>query len=429
MTDIDARDQPADPRSAERLHRSGFDYRIIDTADAQATAAFLRAETRGFLDAEPTDESRDEMAGILQDRRNIGVFDGDDPLPIATVNSWVTPLTVPGGEVPMWAISSVTVSATHRRRGIARQLLEGELRAAATAGVPVAGLTVSEATIYGRYGFGAAIPVAQLTIDARRAGWGAPDASGRFAYVEKDELATVLGELHDRARTQRAGQIAGWPARWRRMAGLGPSDKGAAEVRGVVWRDDEGRPRGAVAYRLAEVEGEFRAQLQVRHLVADTDEGLRAMWSFLLHHDLVNRVSVDLRPVDDPVTWLVADQRAVTQRVHDHGWLRILDVPAALQARTYAGDDLEITVEVTDALGFAEGIWRVRVSGGTATVQATDAAPDVTLDVATLSSAYVGGVPLTQLAAAGRVHGDGAQIIAFSEALRSPEAPVLSIWY
>lgn len=84
---------------------------------------------------------------------------------------------------------------------------------------------------------------------------------------------------------------------------------------------------------------------------------------------------------------------------------------------------------MTDALGFAEGIWRVRVSGGTATVQATDAAPDVTLDVATLSSAYVGGVPLTQLAAAGRVHGDGAQIIAFSEALRSPEAPVLSIWY
>ena len=429
MTDIDATDQPADPQSAERLHRSGFDYRIVDTADAQATAAFLRAETRGFLDAEPTDESRDEMAGILQDRRNIGVFDGDDPLPIATVNSWVTPLTVPGGEVPMWAISSVTVSATHRRRGIARQLLEGELRAAATAGVPVAGLTVSEATIYGRYGFGAAIPVAQLTIDARRAGWAAPDASGRFAYVEKDELATVLGELHDRARTQRPGQIAGWPARWRRMAGLGPSDKGAAEVRGVVWRDDEGRPRGAVAYRLAEVEGEFRAELQVRHLVADTDEGLRAMWSFLLHHDLVNRVSVDLRPVDDPVTWLVADQRAVTQRVHDHGWLRILDVPAALQARTYAGEDLEITVEVTDALGFAEGIWRVRVSGGTATVQATDAAPDVTLDVATLSSAYVGGVPLTQLAAAGRVHGDGAQIIAFSEALRSPEAPVLSIWY
>ncbi len=429
MTDIDATDQPADPQSAERLHRSGFDYRVVDTADAQATAAFLRAETRGFLDAEPTDASRDEMAGILRDRRNIGVFDGDDPLPIATVNSWVTPLTLPGGEVPMWAISSVTVSATHRRRGIARQLLEGELRAAADAGVPVAGLTVSEATIYGRYGFGAAVPVSQLTIDARRAGWAAPDASGRFAYVEKEELASVLGELHERARTQRPGQIAGWSARWRRMAGLAPSDKSAAEVRGVVWRDDEGQPHGAVAYRLAEVEGEFRAELQVRHLVADTDEGLRAMWSFLVHHDLVNRVSVDLRPIDDPITWLVADQRAVTQRVHDHGWLRILDVPAALQARGYSGSDLELVVGVSDPLGFAEGAWRLQLVGGNATVQATDAAPEVTLDVAALSSAYLGGVPLTQLAAAGRVDGDRTQISALSEALRSPEAPVLSIWY
>ncbi|MFP3813618.1 GNAT family N-acetyltransferase, partial [Bacillus sp. SIMBA_005] len=79
--------------------------------------------------------------------------------PVATTNAWVTPLTIPGGgELDMWAISMVTVAATHRRRGIARSLLEGELRAAVSAGVPMAGLTVSEATIYGRYGFGSAIP-------------------------------------------------------------------------------------------------------------------------------------------------------------------------------------------------------------------------------------------------------------------------------
>lgn len=429
MTDIDARTQPADPRSAERLHRSGFEYRVVDTADDRATADFLRAETRGFLDAEPSDDSRDEMAGILRERRNIGVFESSDPLPIATINSWVTPLTVPGGEIPMWAISSVTVSATHRRRGIARQLLEGELRTAAAAGIPIAGLTVSEATIYSRYGFGSAIPVAQLTIDARRAGWAGPEATGKLAYLEKDELAGVLGELHERARTQRAGQIAGWPARWQRMAGLAPADKAAADVRGVVWRDEEGRARGAVAYRLQEIEGEFRATLQVRHLVADSDEALRGIWSFLVHHDLVNRVSVDLRPVDDPITWLVADQRAVTTRIHDHGWLRILDVPAALQARTYAGTDLEVVLGVTDPLGFAEGTWRVTISGGKATVEVTDDAPDVMLDVSSLSSAYVGGVPLTQLAAAGRVQGERATISALADALRAPEAPVLSIWY
>lgn len=429
MTDIDARDVPADPHSTENLHRSGFDYRVIDTADPAANAAFLRAETRGFLDAEPTDESREEMAGILRERRNIGVFEAEDPLPIATINSWVTPLTVPGGEIPMWAISSVTVSATHRRRGIARQLLEGELRAAADAGVAVAGLTVSEATIYGRYGFGAAIPVADITVDARRAGWVGSPVSGRLAYVEKNELAEALSDLHERSRAQRAGQVSGWPARWRRMAGLSPADKSAADVRGVVWRDDEGQVHGAVAYRLKEIEGEFRAALEVRHLVADSDEALRALWSFLLHHDLVNRVSVDLRPVDDPITWLVTDQRAVNLRVHDHGWLRILDVPAALQARRYAGADLDVAVRVTDALGHAEGVWQVQITDGRAEVRATDAAPEMTLDVAALSSAYLGGVPLTQLAAADRVQGDREAIIGLSQALRATEAPLLSIWY
>lgn len=429
MTDIDARTQPADPRSAERLQRSGFDYRVVDTADDTATAAFLRAETRGFLDAEPTAQSRDEMAGILRERRNIGVFEGDDPLPIGTINSWVTPLTVPGGELPMWAISSVTVSATHRRRGIARQLLEGELRSAVAAGIPLAGLTVSEATIYARYGFGSAIPVAELTIDARRAGWAGPDVTGRLSYVEKDQLADALAELHERARTQRAGQIAGWPARWQRMAGLAPSDKSSADVRGVVWYDDDGRIGAAVAYRLKEIEGEFRAEMGVRHLVADSAEGLRAIWSFVLHHDLVNRISVDLRPIDDPITWLVTDQRAITQRVHDHGWLRILDVPAALQARTYLGADLDVVVGVSDPLGFAEGTWRVQITGGRAEVTATDAEAALTLDVSTLSAAYLGGVPLRQLAAAGRVDGDDAAITALSAALRAVDAPTLSIWY
>ena len=73
---------------------------------------------------------------------------------------------------------------------------------------------------------------------------------------------------------------------------------------------------------------------------------------------------------------------------------------------------------------------RVTLDGGetlTGRIITSDDA-EVTLDVAALSSAYLGGVPLTQLAAAGRVDGDRTQISALSEALRSPEAPVLSIW-
>ena len=163
--------------------------------------------TRGFLDEDPSDTVIAEQRESARDRRNIGVYDAAaGAWPVATVNGWLTPLTVPGGEIDMWAISSVTVAGTHRRRGIARNLLEGELRAAAAAGVPIAGLTASEATIYGRYGFASAIPVLRMTVDTKPAGWVGAPVPGRVLYSDKATLADDLERLHEQSRPARAGQ-------------------------------------------------------------------------------------------------------------------------------------------------------------------------------------------------------------------------------
>ena len=376
----DARDFPADPRSAQRLSDAGLAYRAVDVTDEKAGDAFVRAVARGFIDPEPEAEARAQMRTAFSARRNIGVFEhdaADGALPVATVNSWITPLTVPGGpgsrggEVPMWAISAVTVSATHRRRGIARNLLEGEPRAAAAAGVPVAGLTVSEATIYGRYGFAPAVPAAYVRVsETRRAGWAAPAAPGRLEYVEKEELAAALATVHERSRRLRPGQIPGWPARWERMAGLAAGDPQAASVRGVRYRDAAGEIRGVVAYTITENPEASKAEMAIQHLGAETDEALGALWGFAVNHDLVTSVTAPLRPVDDPLPWLVVDQRAVEVAVHDHGWLRILDVPAALAARSYRAD-LDLVLRVEDPLGLADGTWRFRAVGGAASLEPT----------------------------------------------------------
>lgn len=421
---------PVDPESQRRLQDSGLDYRIADMAIDADAEGFLRADSRGFLDEDPTDAAVSQMRDTMRGRRNIGVYDASaGSWPIATVNSWVTPLSVPGGEIDMWAISSVTVAGTHRRRGIARALLEGELRAAASAGIPVAGLTVSEATIYGRYGFGSAVPVARFKIDTRRSGWIGPQAPGRIRYADKKTLADDLEMLHEQSRTSRSGQVAGWRGRWERMAGLAEGDKEAAAVRGIRYLDADGAVRGAMAYTLADIPGAFRSELRIRMMLTTTEEALRALWEFVVQHDLVDRASADLRPVDDPLPWLVADQRAVTTEVHDHGWLRVLDVPTALQARTYRSP-LDLVLRVEDLLGFADGTWRVRIDAdGRAEVSATDAAPHVTLGVVELSAAYVGGESLSRLAAAGRVHGDAAAISALSQSFRTDPAPLLGIWY
>lgn len=433
MNPIDARTVPVDPESEARLRAAGFDYRIVDIDDDALAVSFARAAERGFLGPAPTDAEIVPMRETWRERRSIGVYEqgaASDVLPVATVNSWVAPMSIPGGTVPMWSISMVTVAGTHRRRGIARNLLEGELRSAAGAGVPLAGLTVSEATIYGRYGFGSAVPVARIAIDTTRSGWRSAEVPGRVEYTEPAALSREFQIVHERARFGRAGQIPGWHRRWMGLSGLsGDEAKKDASVRGVRYVDADGEVRGAMAYTFKDAAASFRSILRIRHLEAETDDALRALWGFAVNHDLVDRVEADMRPVDDPIPHLVADQRAVEFTVHDHGWLRVLDVPAALQARTYSAP-ADVVVRVDDPYGFADGSWRVRIDAtGAAAVEQADAAPDVVLGVAELSTIYAGGVPATQLAAAGRVRGTASAVLELGRAFRTDPAPTLGIWY
>ncbi len=434
MTFIDAREIPADTTSRDRLRESALDYRVVDLRDEVQARPFQRAVGRGFLGGEANDEALSFARESLSERRTTGVFEQGAPagtLPIATIDSWVTPLTVPGGEIPMWAISGVTVAGTHRRRGIARALLEGELRAARSAGIAIAGLTVSEATIYGRYGFGSALPATRFTVDTRRAGWGGFEPTGRLEYREREQLVDDLAQVHERARRTRSGRIAGWPGRWQQFAGVAPAEADRDKVRGVRHLDADGEVRGVLVYTVDDREGSFRFSLRVRMLVAETRDARAALWRFALQHDLVDEVTADLQTPDDPLPWLVADQRGVAQEVHDHGWLRILDVPAALAARTYAAD-VELTLRVVDPLGFADGTWRVHAAaGGSPSIVAAEASDpaSVTIGVAALSSLYAGGVRASALAGAGLIDADDASLRALDVAFSVSPAPSLDIWY
>ncbi len=434
MTLIDARDIPADATSRDRLNGSGLDYRVVDLSDDAAATPFLRAVGRGFLGEESTPEALAHSRETVAQRRTTGVFETDaasGDLPVATIDSWVTPLTVPGGsEIGMWAISGVTVAATHRRRGIARSLLEGELRAAHGAGIAIAGLTVSEATIYGRYGFGSALPAVRFTVDTRRAGWGGHEPSGRLEYRERVQLVDDLATVHERARRTRAGRIAGWPGRWEQFAGTAPGETDRDKVRGVRHVDADGETRGVLVYTVTDRSGSFRFGLNVRMLVAETADARAALWRFALQHDLVDEVTADLQTADDPLPWLVADQRGVTQEVHDHGWLRVLDVARALSARKYSVP-VDLVLRIHDPLGFAAGDWRLHVDvSGVATVEAAEsAAPDAVLGVAALSSLYAGAVRATALAGAGLIDAEASVVDLLDRAFFTSPAPSLDIWY
>ncbi len=434
MASIDTLTLPLDPTSTAELAAGGLDYERVD-ADGEGFRPFQRAVARGFLGGESTDAEAENARSTLRTRRLTGVFDraGSEPgVPVGTIDSWASELTVsPGRSLDLWSISAVTVAPTHRRRGIATAMLGGELRTAAAAGFAIAGLTVTEATIYGRWGFSPAAWASDVVVDTRRARWTGPVAPGRLDFVGKEVLVDLLAAVHERVRVRRPGSVPGWEGRWRGVAGVAPGDKEAEKVRAVVYRDPEGVERGILVYTLDEKDDYAAHDLSVRALFADGDEAYAALWRFALEHDLVARVRAWLQAPVPPVQWMVADRRAVTATLTDHHWLRILDVPRALSARRY-GAPLERTIRVSDPLGFADGAWRVRIDGdGDAHVDAVEAGDEaeVRLSVNALSSLLLGGVRATELAAAGLIAGEEAALAEIDRSFEPAMTPLLDIWY
>lgn len=430
---------PVDAQSAEILAASGLRLGLVDSDDSAAFSRWRQVESRGFHMAEQSAETLEADRQGVGYRRITGVWDNvDDTAPVGTAASWPNPLTVPGGRaIESWAISDVTVSPTHRRKGIARALLEAELRTAASLGVPMAMLTVSESTIYGRFGFAPAVASTNLTINSHRAKWTGPATSGSLRFVPLDEMVDQAAALFERSRLSSPGEIVVWDARWKQMLGQQGDDKESAKnVRAVRFDDADGVAQGFALYVVKGVDGDFAEHsLDVNYLCAVTDEAYAALWRYLLEVDLVREVRAGLRSVDEPLLWQVSDVRGVKVEWHDHLWLRVLDVAATLEARAYSAPG-QVVFEVSDSLGFAEGRFLLEVDAdGNGSVaefdgRVPDGAAAVSLSVNELSAIYLGGITAHSLARAGRIRelSPGAAD-AVDAAFRSPRTPWLSVWF
>lgn len=432
-------DADLDPALVAALDAQHLSVRRVDDADRSATDPWLEAVARGFLDEERNDTHREAFFERTAYRRKLGVYDPQGPqpeVPVATFASWGAELTLPGGVVPSCAISSVTVAPTHRRRGLLRHLMVGELRAAAAAGFPVAMLTASEASIYGRFGFGPAAAAAAWTIDVRRAGWrvaepSAADAPGRIDFVSREQGRALAEDLHHRVRLTSPGEIDMPGGHWDRFLGTRPDAEKAGELRVAQYRAAGGEVDGLVGYRISHNHDDFSGNtLTVAFLLAATEAAYAALWRFLLSMDLMGTIKASELSVDEPLWWMIADQRAATIEVGDHQYLRILDVVGALTARRYDVADA-VLLEVDDPLGFAGGRFLLTTDAdGSAEVHAVEGAadaPTARLGVAELSAILLGGVSPATLAAAGRIAADDPARL--TRLFATTRAPRLSFWY
>ncbi len=182
----------------------------------------------------------------------------------------------------------------------------------------------------------------------------------------------------------------------------------------ALHRDERGTVDGYLRYRRSDdtwVDHQPRNTVAVNELLALTDDAYADLWRYLAEMDWVAKVKAEWRSPSERLPWLLVNARAaMPSDAGDDLWVRIHDVPKALEARTYAGDG-RLVLEVVDPE--ARG-GRIRVeleaSGEGARCRRSTKSPDLTLDVATLGAVYLGGTSLRHAIVrfGGDEHADGA---------------------
>jgi len=363
---------------------------------------YVRAQGMAFgvhRDAEIVDE----LVGLVGGQHCVAAF--EDGRVVGTTMDFDAGLTLPGGaSAAMVALTWVGVLPTHRRQGAMRGLIEAQLATARERGVPLAGLWASEVAIYGRFGFGPATShYDAVEVERRHGAFARPlEDGGRVRLIASEEAAAVLPVVHERARLLRAGDVSRPDSEWQFLTAI----KRLAETFLVVHEDAAGTADGYALYKIERHWTAAVAQntVQCEELMWATPEAHAALWRFLLDIDLVAKVRVATRPLDEPVRWLLADpRRASFGPVLDGMWLALLDEPAALSARSYAADG-SLALEVDGR------VLRLEAVGGESSCEPSSDAPELAVSSQALAAAYLGGHRFAELAQGGLVEerADGA---------------------
>ncbi|WP_030783252.1 GNAT family N-acetyltransferase [Streptomyces sp. NRRL S-920] len=383
------------------------DLRVLTEADWETWYATLELAFGGVAESP---EERELWRALTEPDRSIGVWDGDAC--VGTAGAFSFRLAVPGGAlVDAAGVTMVGVAATHRRRGILTSMMRRQLDDVRARGECLAVLTASEPVIYGRFGYGAATSQLKATIDTSRVSLTVPAGTDdvRLRYAKPAEVHDACEKLYARQVTGRPGMLARQPG-WERLGLLDPPGErgGASPLQCVVAERHGERGVELVGYARFAVKPEWewkgpKGAVRLRDLEALDPAAYAALWRFLFDIDLTSTVVARNRPVDDPLVQLVSDVRRCEITVVDSLYVRLVDVGAALEARTYQAP-LDVVFEVEDAFcPWNAGRWRLTGDAKGASCERTRDPADLALSVRELGAAYLGGVSLSSLAGAGRV--------------------------
>lgn len=328
-------------------------------------------------------DSDDDWPPSLWEPR--GVYD-DDTL-CSTAKLYTPPATIRGRETSVAAIGGVATLPEHRTRGHVRRLLADTVERYRADGVEFAALWAFSTPFYERLGWATAYSYTEVTTPP--AELPSHDAAGDLRRLDADDWQRLsrAAARNDEGATFTVRRTETW---WRERVF---DDEGWQDVPYCYGYERDGDLVGALLYH---VDGGETTTLRVQNLLTADEEARRALLSFLGNHgaqveSVLLRGEPDaelLTRLDDPGPASCELRRGPMVRLTELSALEHFAWPGAVDCR----------LAVTDPLGVADGLVRLRVADGEATVErlndvsegteSDDA--DATVGVGTLSQLAVG---------------------------------------
>lgn len=334
---------------------------------------------------------------------------------VATTYGWIPwqvrlngrPTSIPG-------VTAVGTYPQFRRRGHLRRLVTRAMEVHRERNEPLVMLWASMGAIYQRFGYGRGSEHVMYNADPR--------------FIALREPFTWDGEVRliDQASAEDRAVVERVYDEWTKSRNLVPL-RDAARWAHVWWEtqrqgyvvavaeDAAGRARGSIAYKSKEQheagEPSPDQHMEVTGFFALDLDARRALWEYVRAHDLVLRAKFLMVEPDDPIQDLLLEPRELRRSTGDAMWVRIVDVPRALEARPYAAAGT-LTLRVHDDLApWNDGTWRFKTDGAETRVNpAEGAAPDLDLSINALASLLTGFRSATWIERAGMLGGDPAAV-------------------
>jgi predicted acetyltransferase len=330
------------------------------------------------------------------------VSDPKHPFIVGTSLYYRLRLTVPGGaDLEAAWLSMIAVAATHQGKGIWQRISIEGFGILQQRGYPVLCGVPTQPAVYEILGAGVASYARRYNIEPRFTEPRIKPSRNRAREVGVAEVRDHLPRIYDRWCAITHGSLSRDDAWWADFLEDRPNQRENGSALNFIIHPD-----GFLTYRVVGASPHaFRrpfGTVVVQDFCPVTNDAHTELLATLVGMKMFDNIEIEV-PVDDPLPLKLKDQLAArTTGICDFLWMRIMNVPEALNARSYSAD-AEIVLEVTDPLRAAGGRFLLQVRDGFGKCTPHDGPADIELSLNELGTIYLGAHRPSELHRAHRV--------------------------